>query len=64
MDPLNGLRILEQNAALGRLAGTHHDRGRRRQPQSTRTGNDQHRYKNIDTEGNILSANAPGNRSQ
>ncbi len=40
---LDRLRVLEQHARAGALAGRDHDRHRRRQPQRARAGDDQHR---------------------
>ncbi len=41
--PLEHLRSLEQDAQLSPLAASDHDRGRSRQTEGTRAGDDQHR---------------------
>ena len=48
VDALQGLqrrRVPDEHAGRGAAAGTHHDRHRRRQPESTRTGDDEHGHR-------------------
>ena len=44
LGPLQRLGAAEQDAVLRALARAHHDRGRRRQAQRARAGDDQHRH--------------------
>ena len=48
---LERLAAADQDAVLGRLAGADHDRGRRGQPERARAGDDQHRDRGAEREG-------------
>jgi hypothetical protein len=49
--PLQRLGIADQHARLRAAADAHHDRHRRREPQGARAGDDQHRHRRHQAEG-------------
>ena len=67
LDSSGGLdsgRVLEQDPAPGAEAGAHHDRGRGRQPESVRAGDDDHRDREEDGLAESTACEQPDDQGQ